>query len=174
MLDRNRIVVQATPLRTGSQRKHSTNDTMKGITVKQQGTAPEIADDLGLPEPSEHQILVKSIYTAINPVYLFPTPINPYCSVTPCALLASLTNSTLPRDHMMINMGILVQSWPFVPGCDAAGVVVKVGEKATSTFNIGDEVCGCTRLGITGYSTCQEYVYSPTAPGLIHTLRPVG
>jgi NADPH:quinone reductase-like Zn-dependent oxidoreductase len=60
----------------------------------------------------------------------------------------------------MINMGILVESWPFVPGCDAAGIVVKVGEQAASIFNVGDEVCGCTRLGTKGYSTCQEFVNS--------------
>jgi NADPH:quinone reductase-like Zn-dependent oxidoreductase len=61
---------------------------------------------------------------------------------------------------MMINMGILVESWPFVPGCDAAGIVVKVGEQAASKFKVGDEVCGCTRLGSKGYSTCQEFVGS--------------
>jgi threonine dehydrogenase-like Zn-dependent dehydrogenase len=61
---------------------------------------------------------------------------------------------------MMINMGILVESWPFVPGCDAAGIVVKVGEQASSKFKVGDEVCGCTRLGSKGYSTCQEFVGS--------------
>ncbi len=58
--------------------------------------------------------------------------------------------------------GLLVLSWPWVVGCDAAGVVVKVGEKAASSFKEGDEVCGCTRLGSFGYSTCQEYV----SPGL--------
>jgi NADPH:quinone reductase-like Zn-dependent oxidoreductase len=59
---------------------------------------------------------------------------------------------------MMVNSGVLIENWPFVPGCDAAGVVVKVGEQAASKFKVGDEVCGCTRLGIKGYSTCQEFV----------------
>lgn len=72
---------------------------------------------------------------------------------------------------MMINMGILVESWPFVPGCDAAGIVVKVGEQAATKFKVGDEVCGCTRLGSKGYSTCQEFVGPPfhilSAPNLI-------
>ena len=59
---------------------------------------------------------------------------------------------------MMSGTGVLVKDWPFVPGCDAAGVVVKVGEKASSSFKVGDEVCGCTRLGARGYGACQEYV----------------
>ncbi|KAL2802322.1 chaperonin 10-like protein [Aspergillus granulosus] len=102
---------------------------MKGIIAEHQEAALQVTDNLELPEPSTNQILVKSIYTAVNPV-----------------------------DHMMINMGILVESWPFVPGCDAAGVVVEVGgEQAASRFSVGDEVCGCTRLGTKGYSTCQEF-----------------
>jgi NADPH:quinone reductase-like Zn-dependent oxidoreductase len=64
---------------------------------------------------------------------------------------------------MMAEWGILVDSWPLVPGVDAAGVVIKVGEKAASRFKVGDEVCGCTRLGMAGYSTLEEYVgYHPT------------
>ncbi|KAL3458211.1 chaperonin 10-like protein [Aspergillus heterothallicus] len=102
---------------------------MKGIIAEHREATLQVTDDLELPEPSANQILVKSIYTAVNPV-----------------------------DHMMINMGILVENWPFVPGCDAAGVVVKVGgEQAASRFSVGDEVCGCTRLGTKGYSTCQEF-----------------
>ena len=53
--------------------------------------------------------------------------------------------------------GLLVTAWPIVLGCDASGVVVEVGEAAASDFKIGDRVCGCTRLGIPGYSTFQEY-----------------
>jgi NADPH:quinone reductase-like Zn-dependent oxidoreductase len=58
----------------------------------------------------------------------------------------------------MAQTGLLVVSWPFVPGVDASGVVVKVGENAASRFKIGDYICGCTRLGTKGHSTCQEYV----------------
>jgi NADPH:quinone reductase-like Zn-dependent oxidoreductase len=58
----------------------------------------------------------------------------------------------------MQGTGLLVLGWPWVVGCDAAGVVVKVGETAASVFKEGDEVCGCTRLGSPGYSTGQEYV----------------
>lgn len=51
----------------------------------------------------------------------------------------------------------MVKTWPIVLGCDASGVVVEVGEAAASDFKIGDRVCGCTRLGIPGHSTFQEY-----------------
>lgn len=58
----------------------------------------------------------------------------------------------------MSSTGALVKDWPLVPGIDVAGVVEKVGEKASSSFKVGDQVCGCTRIGARGYSACQEYV----------------
>jgi len=101
---------------------------MKGVSVAEAQGAFKIVDDLEKPEPGPDQILVKSLFTAINPV-----------------------------DGFMQGTGLLVLSWPWVIGCDAAGVVVKAGGKASATFKEGDEVCGCTRLGSPGYSTCQEY-----------------
>jgi NADPH:quinone reductase-like Zn-dependent oxidoreductase len=53
--------------------------------------------------------------------------------------------------------GALVSSWPIVLGCDGAGVVVEVGSKVAK-FKKGDEVFGCTRLGVKGHSTFQEFV----------------
>jgi len=41
---------------------------MKGIIVKEVKAEWEVKDDLPVPEPADDQILVKSIYTAINPV----------------------------------------------------------------------------------------------------------
>lgn len=62
--------------------------------------------------------------------------------------------------------GLLVSSFPIVLGCDASGVVVEVGSEETtskssssSSFKVGDRVCGCTRLGEPGYGTFQEYVW---------------
>jgi NADPH:quinone reductase-like Zn-dependent oxidoreductase len=57
----------------------------------------------------------------------------------------------------MQGTGIMVTSWPIVLGCDASGSVVEVGEGVTK-FATGDGVFGCTRLGVPGYSTFQEYV----------------
>ncbi|KAF2183206.1 GroES-like protein [Zopfia rhizophila CBS 207.26] len=105
---------------------------MKGFTVEQPGAPGELRSDLEMPEPSDSQVLVKSIYTAVNPV-----------------------------DTFMANWGTLVIDWPLVPGCDAAGIVVKAGKNAINPLGIafkeGDEVCGCTRLGNKGYSPWQEY-----------------
>lgn len=64
--------------------------------------------------------------------------------------------------------GLLVTAWPIVLGCDAAGVVVEVGAEASSKFKVGDEVCGCTRLGHPGYSTFQEYVEFRPSRGAIY------
>jgi NADPH:quinone reductase-like Zn-dependent oxidoreductase len=62
----------------------------------------------------------------------------------------------------MAAWGTLVLKWPFVPGCDAGGMVVKAGKNAISAlgdqFKEGDKVFGCTRLGTDIYSTFQEYV----------------
>ncbi|OCK83204.1 GroES-like protein [Lepidopterella palustris CBS 459.81] len=104
---------------------------MKGVAISQVGSPAVVVDDLEIPEPDENQVLVKSIYTAINPV-----------------------------DSYMAMSGILVVDWPFILGCDAAGIVVKAGSAASTPLGPlkpGDEVCGCTRLGTKGHSTCQEF-----------------
>jgi NADPH:quinone reductase-like Zn-dependent oxidoreductase len=106
---------------------------MKAVVVAKQGASAEVHSDIEIPEPNNDQILVKCIYTAVNPL-----------------------------DAMMANFGLLVSSWPMVPGCDAAGIVVKTGVTAVNAFGgqfqVGDEAFGCTRIGIRGYSPWQEYV----------------
>ena len=57
----------------------------------------------------------------------------------------------------MQSTGLLVTKWPIVLGCDASGIVIKAGAATSSTFKVGDRVCGCTRLGVPGFSTFQEY-----------------
>lgn len=56
-----------------------------------------------------------------------------------------------------MQQGILVTAWPIVLGCDASGTVVDVGEGVTK-FKKGDGAFGCTRLGVPGHGTFQEYV----------------
>ena len=41
---------------------------MKGVIVEKAGAPYKVVDNLEVPEPGEHQVLVKSIATAINPV----------------------------------------------------------------------------------------------------------
>ena len=41
---------------------------MKGITVANVGAEWKITEDLPVPEPADDQILVKSVYAAVNPV----------------------------------------------------------------------------------------------------------
>jgi NADPH:quinone reductase-like Zn-dependent oxidoreductase len=59
----------------------------------------------------------------------------------------------------MAAYGLLVVAWPLGLGVDAAGVVVEVGSEAGSKqgFKKGDQVFGCTRLGMLGYNGAQEY-----------------
>src|ERR1700760_1369203 len=121
---------------------------MKAATVASQGAEIKISD-VPVPQPSDEEILVKSIYAPVNPV-----------SVTPRKLIA--TALTDYSDSYMIQTGILVVDWPFVPGCDAGGVVVKAGKNAISSlgkpFKEGDKVFGCTKLGTKGHSTFEEFV----------------
>lgn len=42
---------------------------MKGVALEKPGAEPQVVDSLEKPKPSPDQILVKSVYTAINPVY---------------------------------------------------------------------------------------------------------
>ena len=44
--------------------------TMKGVIVEAVGSPYKFVEDLSVPEPSDAQILVKSIATAINPAYV--------------------------------------------------------------------------------------------------------
>lgn len=55
--------------------------------------------------------------------------------------------------------GILVVDWPLILGADTGGIVVEAGQEASSKygFKSGDEIFGCTRLGVSGYPPCQEY-----------------
>lgn len=41
---------------------------MKGVTVEKVGAEWAISEDLPVPEPADDQILVKSVYAAVNPV----------------------------------------------------------------------------------------------------------
>ena len=43
--------------------------TMKGVIVEAPGAPWKVVDNLEVPKPAPDQILVKSIATAINPVY---------------------------------------------------------------------------------------------------------
>ncbi|MCJ1268451.1 hypothetical protein MMC22_008339 [Lobaria immixta] len=106
---------------------------MKGAITKAPNSPFEVVTDIEKPKPGADQILVKSIATAINPVDTF--------------MISGAEVDDFP----------LVASWPMVLGCDASGTVVEVGKEAESIFKVGDRVCGCTRLGETGYGTFQEY-----------------
>ncbi|KAF1979314.1 GroES-like protein [Bimuria novae-zelandiae CBS 107.79] len=106
--------------------------TQKALVVPSQGVPGEVRDDIPVPEPSSTQVLVKVLYAAINPVDVFTT-----------------------------QLGLLVEAWPFVPGSEASGVVVKAGSDAVSPlggkFKEGDIVSGCVRLGVAGHGTFAEY-----------------
>ncbi|KAF1935556.1 GroES-like protein, partial [Clathrospora elynae] len=106
---------------------------MKAITVSAPGAPPQVSYSIPIPSPGPGQILVKTRYVAVNPV-----------------------------DAMISQFGSpFIPSWPLTPGCDASGIVVRVGQNAVSAlgkeFNEGDEVCGCTRVGWSGFTAWGEY-----------------
>jgi len=70
-------------------------------------------------------------------------------------LVKSIIAGINPVEGFMLQ-GLMVTAWPIVLGCDASGTVVEVGEGVTK-FKKGDGAFGCTRLGIPGHGTFQEY-----------------
>ena len=67
---------------------------MKGVIVEAVGSPYKVVEDLKIPDPTEDQILVKSIATAINPVYV--SSILTY----PIFLYSDLSiHSTIVADH---------------------------------------------------------------------------
>lgn len=103
---------------------------MKSLQIPSLGSAPEIVDNIPVQEPASDQILVKSLWTAVNPI-----------------------------DSMIAAYGILVTDWPTGLGADAYGVVVKAGGEAKEKYGFqeGDYVVGCTRIGVREFATAQEY-----------------
>ncbi|KAK6349498.1 hypothetical protein TWF696_005782 [Orbilia brochopaga] len=100
---------------------------MKGIKVDNVGGEYQFTEDLPKLVPGPNQLLVKSIYGAVNPV-----------------------------DEMMRDSGLLVTSWPWTPCCDAAGTVVQIGSDVTN-FQVGDQVFGCQGVGFPGSGGAAEY-----------------
>ena len=101
---------------------------MKGLTIAQPGAPYELTTQLQKPLPGPKQVLVKSLYTAINPVYA-----SQCCSVVRADLLDSET-------YMQMS-GALITAWPAVLGCDASAIVVDVGD-GVKKFKKGDAVFG--------------------------------
>lgn len=50
---------------------------MKGLIVTKPGAPYELVSDIPKPTPGLKQVLVKSLYTGINPVYSLPSPMAP-------------------------------------------------------------------------------------------------
>lgn len=127
---------------------------MKAVRIDQLGAEPYVANDVPMPEPEQGQLLVRPVFTAINPVYArHAAPIAPM-----------RMNTDMSSDTIMAQTGAMVLSFPFSPGCDTGGVVVKTGPKAVDAmgrdWQVGDRVFGCTRLGTPGHSAWSEYVRS--------------
>jgi NADPH:quinone reductase-like Zn-dependent oxidoreductase len=45
---------------------------MKAVIVKEKEGPATVVDDFVIPEPADSQVLIKSLYTAINPVFAGP------------------------------------------------------------------------------------------------------
>jgi len=51
-----------------------------------------------------------------------------------------------PLDWHMSKMGIFIQQWPAIFGCDVAGTVHEVGSGVGGRFKVGDRVIGYVGL----------------------------
>lgn len=126
---------------------------MQAILLDAPGGTYRLVDDITKPVPGSGQILVKSLVTAINPVYA----ISFILSLFQFSCTGLLTKYLTISEPFMQQTGMLVTHWPIVLGCDASGVVVEVGE-GVKRFKTGDGVFGCTNLGTPSCGTFQEFV----------------
>ena len=74
---------------------------------------PLAIGDAPMPKVGTDEILVKNAAVAINPL-----------------------------DNHMQDIGVFVQDWPAIIGCDIAGDVYEVGAEAAKRFKKGDRVIG--------------------------------
>ncbi|MES1161275.1 MAG: alcohol dehydrogenase catalytic domain-containing protein, partial [Bacteroidota bacterium] len=87
---------------------------MKAIQVHQYGGAEVLSlEDVNTPVPQENEVLIQVRAAALNPV-----------------------DSKIRRGLLK---DIMPKEFPFIPGWEAAGVIVETGKKATE-FKVGDEV----------------------------------
>lgn len=68
-----------------------------------------------------------------------------------------------PADYLIQQLGILIQDYPAILGCDVAGEVVECHPSLAATFSVGDRVIGSASClqrkdGVYCYSAFQEYV----------------
>jgi NADPH:quinone reductase len=107
--------------------------------------APEVIQygDLPTPDPKESEVRVKVLAAALNPIDTY--------------IRSGAVNMPLPK--------------PFIPGCDLAGIVDKVGPNARR-FKVGDRVWGSNQglLGRQGtfaeYACVDESFLYPTPDGV--------
>ncbi|CZR65166.1 related to oxidoreductase [Phialocephala subalpina] len=99
---------------------------MKGVSVSEAGAPLTVVSDLERPRPGPNEIFVRSLVVGINPMENF------------------------------MQQGLLVESWPTVLGCEAAGVVTEIGEDV-SGFGVGDRVFGVVKVGFGAYMAFQEF-----------------
>ncbi|OSC97724.1 GroES-like protein [Trametes coccinea BRFM310] len=103
--------------------------TQKSLLLLQEST-PYVVGERPVPRPGPKEVLVKIIACALNPAdHFVPDP--PYSRW-------------------------LIKSWPFVPGEDAAGVVVQVGAEVTS-LKEGDRVVFEANVDIPDGAAFQQY-----------------
>lgn len=104
--------------------------------------------------PTNHALWLKATKDPVMTI-----DVAPYPTITPDALIIRTRAVAInPADWKLQQMGILLQKYPAILGCDAAGEVVEVGSNLTAKFSVGDRVFGITNL-INGYeyAAFQEY-----------------
>ncbi|RUS15654.1 GroES-like protein [Endogone sp. FLAS-F59071] len=99
---------------------------VKALIVKTQGGEFELGE-WERPVPTGHEILIKNVVVALNPV-----------------------------DWKQIKYNIAVPQWPVVVGADTAGIVEEVGPEVTD-FQPGDRVFSYSKIGSNNYGTFAEY-----------------
>ncbi|KAK5165819.1 uncharacterized protein LTR77_008742 [Saxophila tyrrhenica] len=90
----------------------SADQKNRAAWIKQAQAHPFVVDEAPMPDPGEDLITIRVHATAIN-----------------------------PADSAIQRAGIIVEKYPAILGCDAAGIVTAVGSQVTG-FEVGDKVAG--------------------------------
>ncbi|KAI0355414.1 GroES-like protein [Trametes cingulata] len=107
--------------------------TQKALLLHKEST-PYVLGEIPVPKPGPQDVLVEIRACALNPI--------DYAIVDP------------PTSRR------LIRTWPFIPGADAAGVVVEVGSEVTN-LKVGDKILFEGDWTAPGSSTCQQYAIVP-------------
>ena len=105
------------------------NKIMKAVVASQQAGPLNLVTDYTKPSAADDEVIIQIHASAVNPV-----------------------------DWKQHHLGLAVPSFPWVYGCDVAGVITEVGKNVSKSFKLGDRVYTFSGIGVNGAGGFAEYI----------------